>query len=162
MNDTAEWAKTCLQKSRFSNEQFADSKIAKIKEESGNVLYKYFCPHCFGWHLTKKPRIETIYGNKLAEAMKIIESFKITIIEKEDTIRQLREQNDKLQKLDKFTDKEKKAYKKDKFHTELLFDNERLQSKLRGLKKDYEKIFNRLMMAHIEKPIGVQLPKTEL
>jgi hypothetical protein len=160
MNEVQEWAKTCLNKSKFT-ESSADLKLGQLKLK-GVILNKYYCPHCCGWHLTKKPRIETIYGQKLADAMKEIESLKIRLIEKDDVLRQLREQNDKLQKLDKLTDKEKKAYKKDKFHNELLFDNERLQSKIRGLKKDYEKIFNRLMQSHIEKPMGVQLPKNDI
>ena len=54
MEKTAEWVKTCLHKARLS-EGKANVIINKAKEDK-NILFKYYCPHCFGWHLTKKPR----------------------------------------------------------------------------------------------------------
>jgi hypothetical protein len=51
MEKVNEWVRTCLHKSRLS-ESIADKIIAKAKDK----LYKYYCPHCFGWHLTKKER----------------------------------------------------------------------------------------------------------
>lgn len=44
-----EWVKTCLRKKKIS-EKRADYviKIAEIP------LRKYYCPHCFNWHITKR------------------------------------------------------------------------------------------------------------
>jgi len=55
MNNIDTWVKSCLHKSRLS-EAIADSIIIRAKKE-GTILYKYYCPYCFGWHLTKKIQI---------------------------------------------------------------------------------------------------------
>ena len=52
MEKTTEWVRTCLHKARLS-EGKANVIINRAKEIN---LFKYYCPHCFGWHLTKKPR----------------------------------------------------------------------------------------------------------
>ena len=52
MNKIDTWLKSCLHKKRLS-EGYAD-KIIQKAEKDGIVLHKYYCPHCFGWHLTKK------------------------------------------------------------------------------------------------------------
>ena len=57
MEKVAEWVKTCLHKTKMS-EGHADTIITKAKAEGKVVLYKYPCPHCFGWHVTKKERNE--------------------------------------------------------------------------------------------------------
>ena len=40
-----EWAKTCLNKKKYS-EFIADNVMDRRKNESGVELFKYFCPHC--------------------------------------------------------------------------------------------------------------------
>lgn len=54
MEKILEWTKTCLHKSRLS-EYIADNIIEEAKKNK-KTLYKYNCPHCFGWHLTKRQR----------------------------------------------------------------------------------------------------------
>lgn len=49
-----EWTKTCLRKKRLSCD-YADKVIERAKTEGKN-LYKYYCPHCFHYHITSKPR----------------------------------------------------------------------------------------------------------
>ena len=49
MNKIDEWAKTCLKKKKLK-EQWADSIILKADKP----LRKYYCPHCFSWHITSK------------------------------------------------------------------------------------------------------------
>ena len=56
MEKIAEWVKTCLHKARFHSEYKADRRIDEIKKKDNVTLYKYYCPHCSGWHLTKKER----------------------------------------------------------------------------------------------------------
>lgn len=55
MTNIDEWLKTCLHKKKYS-EATADELIGRIKKERGVILRKYSCPHCFGWHLTKKAK----------------------------------------------------------------------------------------------------------
>jgi len=52
MNAIDEWVKTCLRKKKLT-ERYADEVIERAKPAK---LYKYYCPHCFAWHITKKPR----------------------------------------------------------------------------------------------------------
>lgn len=59
MENIAEWVKTCLHKSRLS-EGRANVIIEEAKKDH-KILFKYYCPHCFGWHLTKKPRENEIF-----------------------------------------------------------------------------------------------------
>lgn len=54
LGSTEEWIKTCLHKKRLSN-SVADKIIEKAKQDN-KELFKYYCPHCYGYHLTKKPR----------------------------------------------------------------------------------------------------------
>ena len=49
MEKIDEWVKTCLRKKKLK-ESWADSIISK----SSIPLRKYYCPHCFSWHITKK------------------------------------------------------------------------------------------------------------
>jgi len=51
---TKSWAGECLRKAKFKNKDKAQKSIDRIKEKSGNVLFSYMCPHCLGYHLTKK------------------------------------------------------------------------------------------------------------
>ena len=44
-----EWTKTCLRKKRLK-EGWADDIIKRSK----TPLTKYYCNHCFGWHVTSK------------------------------------------------------------------------------------------------------------
>jgi hypothetical protein len=53
MKRVDEWVKSCLHKTRLS-EGHADEIIARVAKEENLTLYKYYCPHCFGWHLTRK------------------------------------------------------------------------------------------------------------
>lgn len=55
--------KMCLRKKRLS-EAIADKIIKKAKSEGSN-LYKYYCPYCFCWHLTKKPNNNIIQENRI-------------------------------------------------------------------------------------------------
>ncbi len=48
------WVGECLRKTKLL-EDYADKIIKQAKSE-GTVLYKYSCPHCFNWHVTKKKR----------------------------------------------------------------------------------------------------------
>lgn len=57
MEKITEWVKTCLHKSRMAGGH-ADQVIKRAKDD-GIILYKYFCPHCQGWHVTKKERNES-------------------------------------------------------------------------------------------------------
>jgi hypothetical protein len=54
MEKIGEWVRTCLHKCRLSEDR-ANFIIEEAKKDK-KILYKYYCPHCFGWHLTKKPR----------------------------------------------------------------------------------------------------------
>ena len=54
MEKFQEWARTCLHKARLSDYR-ADQIIEEAKKDK-KELFKYYCPHCFGYHLTKKPR----------------------------------------------------------------------------------------------------------
>jgi len=49
MDKFKEWAKTCLSKKKIS-----DAAARKIQKKSKTKLRYYFCPHCGGFHLTKK------------------------------------------------------------------------------------------------------------
>ena len=53
MEKIDEWVKTCLRKKRM-REEHADEVIERAAKE-GTTLRKYLCPHCFAWHVTKKP-----------------------------------------------------------------------------------------------------------
>lgn len=48
------WVGQCLRKVRMS-EGHASAVIRRAKE-GGQVLYKYRCPHCQSWHVTKLPQ----------------------------------------------------------------------------------------------------------
>jgi len=52
MKKIDEWVKTCLHKKKLK-ESWADNIIKRALKDN-KVLYKYYCPHCFGWHLTSK------------------------------------------------------------------------------------------------------------
>lgn len=143
MDNISEWSKTCLNKSRFTSAELADKKIAGIKIESGSVLYRYYCPHCFGWHLTRKPSSNIIIENKLAEATQ-----RITTLEAE--LEQLRENNKELQKTNKLTDTEKKGFKKDAYNRQLISENDKLKNKLRKVEADYQSVFNQLVKIQIQ------------
>jgi hypothetical protein len=59
MDQITEWVKTCLHKTKLSNGR-ADQIISKAAKGEGKdgrrtILYKYFCPHCSHWHVTRKP-----------------------------------------------------------------------------------------------------------
>lgn len=54
MEKISEWVRTCLHKSRLSSYR-ADLIIKEAKKDD-KILFKYYCPHCAGYHLTKKPR----------------------------------------------------------------------------------------------------------
>jgi hypothetical protein len=54
MEKISEWVKTCLHKTRLSAGN-ADKIIERAKKD-GVILYKYYCPHCFGYHLTKRSK----------------------------------------------------------------------------------------------------------
>lgn len=49
MTETERWNKTCLKKAKLT-EKTANKIISMSKVK----LYKYRCPYCFGWHLTRK------------------------------------------------------------------------------------------------------------
>lgn len=51
-NNIKDWVRSCLQKKKLS-EGCADIIIEKANKEN-KKLYKYYCKHCFGWHLTKQ------------------------------------------------------------------------------------------------------------
>lgn len=56
-NEIREWIRTCLSKVRFSNENRAGRCIDRIKtKRKAPPLGTYLCPHCGGWHLTKRER----------------------------------------------------------------------------------------------------------
>lgn len=50
MDKFLEWEKTCLRKVKMTDEH-ADLVITGAKP---GTLRKYYCPHCFGWHVTSK------------------------------------------------------------------------------------------------------------
>ena len=54
MEKMTEWLRTCLHKCRLS--EFKANRIINEAKKDDKTLYKYYCPHCFGYHLTKKPR----------------------------------------------------------------------------------------------------------
>jgi hypothetical protein len=43
-----------LHKARLS--EYKINMIIEEAKKDGKTLYKYYCPHCFGYHLTKKLR----------------------------------------------------------------------------------------------------------
>ena len=51
MSTVKTWVGECLRKKRLSS-GVADKVIERAKKE-GTELYKYHCPHCDGWHITK-------------------------------------------------------------------------------------------------------------
>ena len=54
MNDIERMRKMCLGKSRYKREASVDRAVEKRKPFEPTIR-KYYCPLCFGWHLTKKP-----------------------------------------------------------------------------------------------------------
>lgn len=50
----AKFVGQCLRKKRM-RECHADSVI-KRAAKGGTKLFKYFCPYCSGWHVTKQPQ----------------------------------------------------------------------------------------------------------
>lgn len=48
------WLGQCARKKKLKP-AWADQIIAEAAK-TGATLYKYSCPHCFGWHVTKMPR----------------------------------------------------------------------------------------------------------
>ena len=54
MDKYKKWERTCLRKTKLE-EGWADD-IVKRAEKEGNYLRKYYCPHCFWFHVTKKKR----------------------------------------------------------------------------------------------------------
>jgi len=47
------WHRMCLGKVRMS-EGHADKLVTRVKMNDGVELRKYYCPHCFGWHVTSQ------------------------------------------------------------------------------------------------------------
>lgn len=52
MDKIDEWVKTCLHKKKLREKWSND--IIKRAESEGNYLRKYYCFHCFHWHVTSK------------------------------------------------------------------------------------------------------------
>ncbi len=46
------WTKDCLNKKRLRSD-WADDVI-KRAAETGTTLFKYYCPHCTKYHVTRK------------------------------------------------------------------------------------------------------------
>lgn len=44
----------CMRKKRLTEE--IANKIVKRAKKEGMKLYSYVCPHCQGYHLTRKPQ----------------------------------------------------------------------------------------------------------
>ena len=44
----------CLKKKRYSTYDLVDNVRNKSSVKRGIPLKVYFCPHCFGYHLTKR------------------------------------------------------------------------------------------------------------
>jgi hypothetical protein len=49
MERIKEWVSMCLRKKRL-REEWADAIIKR----ADIPLRKYYCPHCFAWHITKQ------------------------------------------------------------------------------------------------------------
>lgn len=48
---------SCLKKSRYSTEGLAERVAAKAKKARGVELRVYYCPTCYGYHLTKMAEV---------------------------------------------------------------------------------------------------------
>lgn len=47
-----QWYGECMRKKRL-RESWADSVISRAAKD-GNKLFKYYCPHCQHWHVTRR------------------------------------------------------------------------------------------------------------
>jgi hypothetical protein len=54
MNSPDKWVRGCLGKKRYSNYDFVEKLIKKLKKERGAELRAYSCRECCGFHLTKQ------------------------------------------------------------------------------------------------------------
>ncbi len=49
-----EWARSCLSKVRYRSHDIASKRARMIAHKRRTKLYVYCCPHCCGFHLTKR------------------------------------------------------------------------------------------------------------
>lgn len=52
-----EWYGECMRKKKL-RESWANDIIARAVKE-GNKLFKYYCPHCQHWHVTRRLKNNT-------------------------------------------------------------------------------------------------------
>jgi len=136
MQSTDEWIKTCIKKKRYSTEDFADTVIKKVLQERGTQLHRYYCPHCFGWHLTKKIRVEILYEEKLSRVMSETNALKEELLKKESEIKSLKDKLSKNGTTDKIDKDELKRLRAISYNKQLLDDNLKLRQANNRLKKD--------------------------
>ena len=48
------WVRECLSKNKYSSRRYANRVRRDIEPKRGVKLRVYHCPHCGGYHLTKK------------------------------------------------------------------------------------------------------------
>lgn len=48
--------RACLAKRRYRTKEYADKMAEFYTEKYGKQQYVYYCPYCFGYHLTSTPR----------------------------------------------------------------------------------------------------------
>ena len=53
-NTITRWRSECLKKCRYDKRSLAYEVKARAEAERYRPLRVYWCPHCFGWHLTKR------------------------------------------------------------------------------------------------------------
>lgn len=143
MTTTDEWIKTCINKKRYPSENFADNVIKKVLADRGTTLYKYFCPHCSAWHLTKTPRIEIMYSEKIS-------LLQAEITSKDEEIDKL---NRKLKEVDSAGTIDKAELKRLRaisYNKQLLQANESLRARNNNLKKDNGELISKLAQLQVK------------
>ena len=50
------WARSCLSKRRYSTEERVNIAARRLGGLRRVTLRGYYCMHCGGWHLTKRPQ----------------------------------------------------------------------------------------------------------
>lgn len=48
--------RACLSKVRYKTETFAQERAKFYSTKYGKPQYVYYCPYCFGYHITSVPR----------------------------------------------------------------------------------------------------------
>jgi len=138
MTTTDAWIKGCIKKKRYPTENFADTVIKKVLSERGTQLYKYFCPHCSGWHLTKTVRAETVYSEKISLLQEELKK-------KEEEISKLKVKLVEAETTGTIGKEELKQLRAVWYNKQLLDANQSLRAINNNLRKDNRELINKLV-----------------